>query len=220
MAGSTGSRRRAQVVPLDAQNLARVHPVTASSVFWEVDPLSEAYCATDSEVDKSVWLAARAAEQGTVGFSIAEAGSEFGAFASVLYCPAAEAPGAVRMPTAPVGRDAWVVTSLHIDLAVRRRGWEAVLLDSVIMAAATAGAPALEAFGLRPDAPVSSPSAESLRRRSDRIGLVDAAILESAGFKVEADHPVIPRLRVSLPPAHDLLSAREVEDALARVPAV
>lgn len=221
MVGSPGSRRRAQVVPLTSQNLARVHRVSASSVFWEVDPLGEAYCAPDSEVDKSVWLVARAAEQGTVGFSIAEAATGYGAFATVLYCPAEQAPGAVRMPTAPASPGAWLVTSLHIDTAARHRGWESVLLDAVIMAASGAGAEALEVFGVRSEEDRSagvSASAESLRRRAGDIGLVDVPLLESAGFRVVADHPAIPRLRMTLPPEHELLSAREVADALADVP--
>ena len=40
--------------------------------------------------------------------------------------------------------------------------------------------------------------------------------LESAGFRVERDHPITPRLRLELPPAFDLLTAAAVEDLLAR----
>jgi len=42
-------------------------------------------------------------------------------------------------------------------------------------------------------------------------------VLESAGFEVVADHPEIPRLRLELPPAHGLLTEREVADLLAAV---
>ncbi len=217
--GSPGPGRRAQVVPLAAGSLDRVHRLTAHSVFWEVDPLGASFFDTVSEIDKSVWLATRAREQPTVGVSIAEAGSEHGAFATVLFCPASEAPGAVRMPTAPASRDAWLVTSLHIYSAARGLGWESVLLDSVIMAATDAGAPALEVFGVRTGGEAPTGLTAELRRHAPRIGLVDVPLLESAGFRVCADHPVIPRLRLSLPPSHDLLTAREIEDLLAQCPA-
>lgn len=213
-----GPGPQAQVVPLHARTLARLHPLTAKSVFWEVDPLNASFQDTVSEMDKGAWLAARAEEQDTVGFSIAEAASTRGALATVLYCPAKHAPGAVRMPTAPVSVGAWLVTSLHIDTIARNRGWESVLLDSAIMAATGAGAEALEVFGVRPDGTASSDSAASLRRSAAQIGLVEVSLLESAGFMVVRDHDVIPRLRLELPPAHELLSAREVESLLAGVP--
>jgi len=214
-----GPGERVRVVPLTAANLGRIHRLTAESVFWEVDPLGERYFDTVSELDKSVWLERRAREQAVAGFSIAEGHSSVGAFATVLFCPAAEAPGAVRMPTAPASRDAWLITSMHLDSTAQHRGWEAVLLDSVIMAATGAGANALEVFGLRPEGDARTGLSASVLRNAARIGLVDAAILESAGFQVREDHPVVPRLRLPLPPDRDLLSAREVEDLLAWAPA-
>ena len=49
------------------------------------------------------------------------------------------------------------------------------------------------------------------------IGLMSYETLRSAGFEVAADHPVLPRLRLELPPEHDMLSAAAAEDLLARV---
>ena len=52
--------------------------------------------------------------------------------------------------------------------------------------------------------------------RPDSIGLLPVSILQGAGFEVVKDHPVTPRLRLELPPAHELLSAAAVEDLVAR----
>jgi len=228
---------RAQVVPLRAGCLDRLHPQTAAGVFWELDPLVTGGSELSPEIDKEAWLVSLAYRQDTVGFSIVDAAADargsadseasaddeavLGALATVLYCPSADAPGAVRMPTAPVSDDAWLVTSLHIDAAVRDRGWESVLLDSVIAASTNAGVPALEVFGLRPEAAGEAISAAcgELVAGAAEIGLVEVSILESAGFKVHADHPAIPRLRLSLPPQFDLLTAREIADLLAEIPA-
>lgn len=203
-----------ELVVLGPDNLERVHRFSAESTFWEVDPLGEAYCSPTSEVDKSVWLAARAAAQGTVGLSIAEPGSTAGALATVLFCPAAEAPGAVRMPTAPASLDAWLLTSLHIDNAVRHRGWELILVEAAVAAASSAGAAAVEAFGVREGGEAGA-SAAALRRNAARIGLVAAETLEEAGLRVLKEHGAIPLLRLELPPERELLSARAAEALLA-----
>ena len=215
----------ARVVPLRIGSLDRLHPKTASGVFWELDPLVAGLVSglseADPQIDKEAWLVASAFNHEPVGFSIIDAASETGALATILYCPAADAPGAVRMPTAPVSKDAWIVTSLHIDEAARRRGWEAVLLDSVIGAATSAGVSALEVFGVRAGGPRDklSPACAELVDAVPQIGLTEVSILESAGFKVAADHPAIPRLRLTLPPDFDLLTAHEIADLLAEVPA-
>ena len=216
---ANGSDARARVVALRAGSLDRLHPATATSVFWELDPLTSTADALSPEIDKEAWLVARAYEQGTVGFSIVDVRSDTGALATVLYCPAADAPGAVRMPTAPVSRDAWLITSLHIDPLVSRSGWESVLLDSVIGAATSAGIDALEVFGVRRDADAAalSEACREMLKKAVPMGLCDVAVLESAGFKVHVDHPAVPRLRLSLPPVFDLMAAHEFADLLAEV---
>lgn len=210
----------AQLLPVTYDTLGRIHRRAAETTFWELDPLSDSYTGTRSEVDKGAWLVARALRQGVVGYSIVEAGSytEVGAFATALFCPAADAPGAVRLPTAPVSPDAWLLSSLHIDSGVRHRGWEAVLIDAVIMAASERQAHALEVFGLHHDATPVSALCTALVRHAAIIGVVEVPILLSAGFEIVRDHPVFPRLRLELPPTHDLLSAAEVADLLAEIP--
>lgn len=114
------------------------------------------------------------------------------------------------MPTAPVSEDAAVVTSLFIDSAVAGTGLEAVLMDAAIMDLLQKGVDAVEAFGWRTDAEEPLPLAE----KPQEIGLIDAEVLESAGFEVVRDHPVLPRLRLEMPPAKGLLSAEAVEKLL------
>ncbi|UIZ93450.1 hypothetical protein JZY91_10920 [Corynebacterium sp. CNCTC7651] len=211
-------------MPLRAGALDCIHPRTAAGVFWELDPLAAGVDAANPEIDKEAWMVAMAYRQDPIGFSIVDCDvcePATAALATILFCPAEDAPGAVRMPTAPVSRDAWLITSLHIDVAVRRRGWESVLLDSVIGAATAAGIEALEVFGVRGDASGSatSPACRDLIEQAPVVGLTEVSILESAGFKVHVDHPAIPRLRLTLPPQFDLLTAHEIAELLAEIPA-
>lgn len=214
--------RHARVIPLDAANLNRIHRTTARSVFWELDPLGDAFAGTDSEVDKATWLLALAYEQPAVGFSIIDPSTTAGAHATLLMCPPAAAPGAVRMPTAPFSPDAFCLTSLHIDAAAARTGWEAVLIDAAVASLTQQSFPAVEAFGYRVEAVPESEQVSKLTRdivdKRSSIGVMPVDVLESAGFTVVADHPAIPRLRLELPPAHDLLTEREIAELLAGVP--
>lgn len=224
--------RRARLIPLDASHVDRIHRTAARSVFWELDPLvptRAVFAGTESEVDKAAWLFARAYEQQEVGFSIIDPVSSAGALATLLMCPPSAAPGAVRMPTAPFSPDAFCLTSLHIDKAVAGTGWEAVLIDAAVAALTQQSLPAVEAFGHRAgscpdlDSSVISGANSSLNRElitnRSAIGLMPVDVLESAGFTVVAQHPVIPRLRLELPPAHDLLTEREISELLAGVAA-
>lgn len=207
-----------QLVALEESALARMHPRAADSVFWELGPSTTSVNPV-SALDKGAWLLARCYAQNPIGFSIAEPTTTTGALATCLFCPPEHAPGAARMPTAPISDDAWVVTSLHIATSAQHRGWEAVLLDATITAANRADAQALEVFGLRPEADASDTTVADIARHAASIGLTEVSILESAGFRVVADHPVLPRLRLALPPAFDLMAAQEIADLLAAVPA-
>jgi len=210
--------RHVRVIPLEAATLDRIHRTTARSVFWELDPLGDAFSGTDSDVDKAAWLLSLAYEQPAVGFSIVDPATTIGAHASLLMCPPSAAPGAVRMPTAPFSADAFCLTSLHIDAAVEGIGWEAVLVDAAVAALTQRSLPAVEAFGLRSDLPEDlTRMCRQLVANRSTIGLMPVDVLESAGFQIVADHPAIPRLRLELPPVHDLLTEREIADLLAAV---
>ena len=90
------------------------------------------------------------------------------------------------------------------------------MLDAVIMDLVAAETPAVEVFGIRPDAPVPE-DAEEIVADTATAGLVAVSTLEAAGFKVVADHPVLPRLRMELPPARELLTEQALADLFNRI---
>lgn len=206
---------RASVVALTSSTLSNLHPQAARSVFWELDPLSENYQGIDSQMDKSAWLLGLVYEQKTAGFSIVDKR----AHATLLMCPPSAAPGAVRLPTAPVSADAYCLTSLHIDAAFAGIGWEEVLVDAAVVDLTSRGLPAVEAFGVKADFTHELTGiCKTIVEHAEQIGLMPVEVLESAGFKIVADHPVIPRLRLELPPEQGLLSEAEIAELLAQAP--
>lgn len=119
--------------------------------------------------------------------------------------------------------DAYVLTSLHRDPAVMGSGIETMLLDAAIVYLAGQGIKALEAFAWDEsfcDDPFN-PQPENIQRilaSVEDIGLMTVALLESAGFEIIRHHPVLPLLRLQLPPAHSLLTAEAAEPLFAKVP--
>lgn len=213
------AKRQAGVLPLTYDAMGRVHPACARATFWELDPLSDDAPNISPEIDKEAWLTAQVFAHGSCGFNIVDRASDTSsAYATVLFCPRDEAPGSLRMPTAPASSEAWLISSLHIDPEFAGRGWEAVLLDSCIMALSDRAVPAVEAFG-RHDEPQGPADdlAVALLQRADEIGLMNRSTLESAGFSIVEDDPVLPRLRLELPPQRGLLSAQEIEQLLQSV---
>lgn len=209
----------ARVNPLSPETISRIHPQAARSIFWELDPDSaaEVLASGDPGFEKEAWLTTTLLEYGSCGFSF-ERSSHERAVATVLFCSRDDAPGAVQLPTAPVSEDAQVLTSLFIDPGFAGIGLESVLLDAAIMSLVERNAPAVEAFGWRTDFFARADVDELLEgpigavlRSASEIGLLSVSVLESAGFQVIADHPVLPRLRLELPPQHSLLSAAALE---------
>lgn len=177
-----------------------INPLAARSIFWELDTE-----VTDPAFEKEAWISAVLLSAGDCGLTV---GNE----ATVFFCPADYAPGASKLPTAPVSQDAALLSSLFVKSHRAARGLEAVLLDAAIMNLSSREFSAVEAFGYR-----DTKEAEFLLREKPAfIGLLSVETLESAGFMVVQDHPVTPRLRLDLPPAFDLLSAAAVEDLLAK----
>lgn len=221
----------ARLYPVTQEYLSVVHPQAARSIFWEVDRAGVDFISRngDPNFEKEAWLSTTILNYGCCGFSIGSLGDRIentpvvprSVVATVLYCSRADAPGCVQLPTAPVSEDAEVITSLFIDLGRTGEGLEAVLLDAAIMELVRKDASAVEAFGWRedhvedPDAPMD-PMVREITERADEIGLMRVAVLESAGFQVVQDHPVLPRLRLELPPTQVVLSAEAVEQLLAR----
>lgn len=204
----------ARLTPLTAQSAGKIHLQAAQSVFWELEPelARRVVQAGDASFEKEIWLSTVLLTFGTCGFSVGFPRSEVPrrARATVLYCSRDDAPGARQLPTAPVSEDAAVVTSLFIDPGFEDMGMEAVLIDAAIMDLLQKGVDAVEAFGWRKESEEPLPMTE----KPEDIGLIDADVLESAGFEVVRDHPVLPRLRLEMPPAQGLLSAEAVEKLL------
>ena len=192
-----------------------IHPQARRSTFWEF----AAEDVADPEFEKEAWFSATLLGFGECGYTVGEE-------ATVLFCGRDDAPGVAKMATGPLSPDAAIITSLFINPARAGRGLEAVLLDSAIMDLMERGASAVEAFGYytglqSPDSATADPVAYDMCRhfmgtRPELIGLMTVDVLQAAGFEVVADHPVTPRLRLELPPAHDLLTAAAVEQLLAR----
>ncbi|QGU05889.1 hypothetical protein [Corynebacterium comes] len=215
----------ARVSPLRPETIGRIHPQAGRSIFWELDPEAAAVvqASGDPDFEKEAWLTTTLLEYGCCGFSLERSNRER-AVATVLYCSRDDAPGACQLPTAPVSEDAEVLTSLFIDPGFAGIGLESLLLDAAIMSLVERDARAVEAFGWRTDffaradvdELLEGPVGAVLRSASD-IGLMSVPVLESAGFQVIADHPVLPRLRLELPPQHALFSVAAMEQLVERM---
>ncbi len=216
----------ASLFPLTPDTLGRIQYQAARTVFWEMIPTDAAVIAATGDVafEKEAWLTSTLLSYGTCGFSIGHReGSERRsqrALATVLFCSRGRAPGVVNLPTAPVSPDADVLSSLFIDPGFAGTGLEPILLDAAIMEIVGRESPAVEAFGRRPDlteeqVAAMSPDVRVICENADNIGLLEVPTLESAGFRVVADHPVLPRLRLDLPPQQGLLSVEAIDQLLA-----
>lgn len=214
----------ASLFPITQDNLALLHPQARRSVFWEL-AADAAAKVDDPEFEKEAWLSTTLLEHGRCGFSIGYINAEpipaVSAISSIIYCVREAAPGAAAMPTAPISHDAAVISSLFIEEVFRGMGMEAVLLDATLMDLINQEVTAVEAFGLREGKFTDlDPSLRSIVGNKNKIGLLEVPVLESAGFEIIADHPVLPRLRMELPPEDGMMSAREAQLLLAEVEAL
>lgn len=210
------------------EHLGFIHPQAARSIFWEIDPQTAAAVqrSGDPGFEKEAWLTTTILNYGCCGYSIAtphpdDAGVPIKVHATLLYCGRDDAPGARQLPTGPVSEDAELITSMFIDPEHADDGLAAVLLDAALMELVRKDASAVEAFGLRadyiedPDSPMND-AVRAIVGQARDIGLLHVPVLESAGFEVVRDHPVLPRLRMKLPPESSVLTAAAVEELLAR----
>ncbi|MDY3127711.1 MAG: hypothetical protein SOW59_06230 [Corynebacterium sp.] len=207
-----------------------VHPQALRSMYWEC-----AQEVNDPGFEKEAWVSATLLRFGDCGFTV-------GQEATLFYCDRRYAPGVVKVPTGPVSADAAIITSLFINSERQNKGLEAVLIDAAIIDLSNRNFAAVEAFGYYSGwtvsyAPLGEPGIEDevnfeidsdmamacydrtrhfLGIRPEDIGLMSVDVLLAAGFEIISDHPLIPRLRLELPPSHDLLSAAAAEDLVAK----
>ncbi|WP_193350805.1 hypothetical protein [Corynebacterium pseudotuberculosis] len=217
-----------RIEALDLEGIPRIHSRASKSVFWELEESAalRASAAGTPTLEKEAWLAAMLSAYGTCGFNITSADNFASgnprAYATLLYCPASEAPGCARLPTAPLTSDAYVLTSLHCDPNMVGSGLETMLLDAAIVHLARQGIKALEENARDEsfcDDPFH-PQPENIQRivnSAEEIGLMTVELLESAGFEIIRHHPVLPLLRLHLPPEHALLTVEAIEPLLANV---
>ncbi|WP_080792217.1 hypothetical protein [Corynebacterium pacaense] len=224
---------QAALFPITQDELSLIHPWAARSIFWEMAPEAAAavHRSGSPEFEKEAWLSATLLEYRSCGFNIGYANAP--ALSTVLYCHRDLAPGTVTMPSGPVSPDAAVISSLFIDEVFRGLGLEAALIDAALMDLVGWRVPAVEAFARRGGAAgdpahiadtgvtadTGSPGTAWILAHGREIGLIDEAVLQSAGFRLIADHPLLPRYRMELPPVDGLLSARDAEILLAGVEA-
>lgn len=113
------------VTSLTLDGLDKLSAHARRCVFWEMDPAaihsSRGFC--DQEFEKEAWLSMVMLEWGgSCGQVAVMDGKPVG---SALYAPPPRTvPRAQLLPTAPVGADAVLLTSLRLDLPAKNRIWE------------------------------------------------------------------------------------------------
>ncbi|MFT4202147.1 hypothetical protein [Gordonia sp. (in: high G+C Gram-positive bacteria)] len=196
---------------LDTDNFEWLPAHVRSCVFWEVDPSAEVRL---SEFDKEAWTSGLLLEWGTCA-QLAESGPNVmpagtashrmprTVVGTAFYAPPLRVPRAAHFPTSPVSADAVLLTSLRADAGFEEA--RAMLLDAVVADLVQRGVRAVEAFGLRGEAP-GEICADCM---------IDAQFLEDSGFEVVAPHHRFPRYRLVLDEGLGWKSA--VEGALERL---
>ncbi|WP_151641009.1 hypothetical protein [Corynebacterium sp. 11A] len=187
-----------QLLRLDPRGLKHVHPQARRSIFWEVAAADEALI-RDSALEKEAWIVHAATTLGVCGFNLITPTETLG---TILFCPPALAGGVSRLPSGPVPRRAMLLSSLF---RTPQLGTAPVLIDAALMHLSRHGIETVQAFGWR----VSG--REELDWVPERIGLMSEEELRAAGFEVVREHPVVPRLEITLPPDSSVLAAAAMD---------
>ncbi|MDY6049643.1 MAG: hypothetical protein SPI77_03635 [Corynebacterium sp.] len=199
-----------RLTPITPVTFADLPFAARRSVWWEV-PDSFHLTGAEAEFEKEAWVSAMCAEFADCGFLLGHG--------AVFYCPPAAAPAAAVLPTGPVSADALLLSSLFIDPGYEGTGVDVALLHAALMQMTLLGYAAAEAFGYVCDraggadatGPGTVPSAQVARA----AGFFPAQFLDDNGFHLVADHPLVPRYRIALPPADGLLSVAALTDMVA-----
>ncbi len=185
--------------------------------FWVLDPATQKVDGQplDLEFENEAWLSMIMLEWGSCGQILTSAGGE--TIGCALYAPPGAVPRSTTFPTSPVSPDAVLLTTLRIESAVDRDAYSASLIRAVVADLVNRGVRALEAFGLRLTAEddTTGPRATASLICSEVTCMIDADVLEKAGFEVIAPHHRYPRLRLELDRDHGW--KEDVESALERL---
>src|SRR5690349_13927751 len=238
-----GSLVSARISPLRLEAFEQLPKHARRCVFWEVDPstLGREEHLTDPEFEKEAWLSMVMLEWGSCGqmASSAPAGSRADAtdddlpadggdapcLGYAFYAPPRAVPRARLFPSGPVSADAVLLTSLGVEPGNDSHGLSRSLIASVVGDLVRRGVRALEAFGHtgyvgeladpRAVPQELAPIIEVLGDCSVEQCMLDADLLQDAGFVVVTHHRYFPRLRLEL--EQGLGWKADVEAALERL---
>jgi hypothetical protein len=235
----------ARITPLRLEAFEQLPKHARRCVYWEVDPatLRADDHLSDPEFEKEAWLSMVMLEWGACGQLAvhcqdgdATAGdaddpampppaADSACLGYAFYAPPGAVPRARQFPTGPVSADAVLLTSLGVEPGNDAATISRHLIASVVGDLVRRGVRALEAFGhtaemtelLDPRAvsPELRPVVEVLGDCSVEQCVLDADLLQDAGFVVVTHHRYFPRLRLEL--EHGLGWKADVEAALERL---
>ncbi len=223
-AWNPGSLVAARITPLRLEAFEQLPKHARRCVYWEVDPstLRADDHLSDPEFEKEAWLSMVMLEWGSCGqmavhcrdseppvddVEIAATSLEDNScLGYAFYAPPGAVPRARRFPTGPVSADAVLLTSLGVESGNEAEGLSRHLIASVVGDLVRRGARALEAFGHTAEvtelldprlvSPELRPVVEVLGDCSVEQCVLDADLLQDAGFVVATHHRYFPRLRL------------------------
>ncbi|MGX9788773.1 acetyltransferase [Mycobacterium sp. MMS18-G62] len=232
----------ARITPLRLEAFEQLPKHARRCVYWEVDPstLGTDDHLSDPEFEKEAWLSMVMLEWGSCGQVAVECrdatrggGGEEDPIPQAdepclgyaFYAPPVAVPRARRFPTGPVSADAVLLTSLGVESGHGAERLPRDLIAAVVGDLVRRGARALEAFGHTAEVaelqdpqmvpPELRPVVEVLGDCSVEQCVLDADLLQDAGFVVVAHHRYFPRLRLEL--EQGLGWKADVEAALERL---
>jgi hypothetical protein len=242
-AWNPGSLVAARITPLRLEAFEQLPKHARRCVYWEVDPstLRADDHLSDPEFEKEAWLSMVMLEWGSCGQMAVHCRDSEPAVGDIqiaatslednpclgyaFYAPPGAVPRARRFPTGPVSADAVLLTSLGVESGNEAEGLSRHLIASVVGDLVRRGARALEAFGHTAEvtelldprlvSPELRPVVEVLGDCSVDQCVLDADLLQDAGFVVVTHHRYFPRLRLELEPG--LGWKADVEAALERL---
>ncbi|MGV0791306.1 acetyltransferase [Mycolicibacterium sp. XJ1819] len=231
----------ARIAPMRLEAFEQLPKHARRCVYWEVDPStlsgSQSDQLSDPEFEKEAWLSMVMLEWGACGQVAVQCpdstdpdepvtltGDEH-CLGYAFYAPPGAVPRARHFPSGPVSADAVLLTTLGVESGDGIDDLSRALLAGVVGDLVRRGVRALEAFGRTADvadlhdprviSPVLRPLVEVLGDCSVEQCVLDADLLQDAGFEVVAPHPYFPRLRLEL--EQGLGWKADVEAALERL---
>jgi len=243
-AWNSGSLVAARITPLRLEAFEQLPKHARRCVYWEVDPstLPADDHLSDPEFEKEAWLSMVMLEWGSCGQMAVHCRDGEAMIVDVdqampidpgdnrclgyaFYAPPGAVPRARLFPTGPVSADAVLLTSLGVESGHDADALSRHLIASVVGDLVRRGVRALEAFGhtaevtelLDPRAvpPELRPVLDVLGDCSVEQCVLDADLLQDAGFVVVTHHKYFPRLRLEL--EQGLGWKADVEAALERL---